>query len=171
MKKTKKAEERWIGWHILENGKSLGYGDGRKPRCGQWLEVKNKRRVIGKCVYGMHACRRLADLPFWLFRCDSTIAIVELRQPVLYPYGMKSVSRARRPLTRKMNCDDLNDELVEALQRKMGRKVRFRTSYILVRTAQHCYVWSVRWIAKRLGWKGTVDEAGILIPPTKRGRA
>ena len=179
--------ERWIGWHVLANGKTLGYCDGRHVRKGSWLQVRNMMRPISRCEYGFHACRRFVDLPSGWFKIDSTLAIVELANRVLDRHCEKSVSWARRPLTKRIECWRLGHGLDRALKRKLGQKsspvchheqnlLHVMERYYIIRkrwaaepVAEHdLYVWCVRWIARQLGWSGRVGDEGILT--LKKGR-
>jgi hypothetical protein len=48
-----------LGWHFLRNG-TLGYGDGRKPRAGQWLRANDRMPII-LATNGMHAAKHPLD--------------------------------------------------------------------------------------------------------------
>jgi hypothetical protein len=49
-----------LAWHM--GGETLGYGDGRRVRVGERLDVPDADRAIRCCEYGMHGCSDPLDM-------------------------------------------------------------------------------------------------------------
>jgi hypothetical protein len=87
-----KSGEVVVGWHFLADDGKLGNSDGRKPRKGAWVKMREDEEPV-LCECGMHASLRAIDA-LW-YAPGAILCRVEVRGDVVHGDD-KFVGRERR---------------------------------------------------------------------------